>query len=132
MAPTLTSTPIHSQFNRILKNPSSTRHDQTDTMQYGDAPGYRNPAYRPLEVQKMPNFYVDSTPEVYHVPPRPRSIVARQNMPANPQGNNQQHRIVVGIDFGTTYSAIAWGDSANPDMIEPIGNVCHYFVPASS
>ncbi|KAI9842642.1 MAG: hypothetical protein M1837_007009 [Sclerophora amabilis] len=33
-----------------------------------------------------------------------------------------RHRIVVGIDFGTTYSAVAWADTTNPDQIEIIKN----------
>ena len=32
------------------------------------------------------------------------------------------HRIVVGIDFGTTYSAIAWGSSNTPDQLEVLHN----------
>ncbi|KAI9759750.1 MAG: hypothetical protein M4579_002135 [Chaenotheca gracillima] len=32
------------------------------------------------------------------------------------------HRIVVGIDFGTTYSAVAWADTTSPDQIEIIKN----------
>jgi molecular chaperone DnaK (HSP70) len=33
-----------------------------------------------------------------------------------------QHRIVVGIDFGTTYSAVAWAESSHPSQIEIIKN----------
>ena len=32
------------------------------------------------------------------------------------------HRIVVGIDFGTTYSAVAWAETSRPDQIELIKN----------
>ena len=32
------------------------------------------------------------------------------------------HRIVVGIDFGTTYSAVAWAESSNPTQVEIIKN----------
>ena len=32
------------------------------------------------------------------------------------------HRIVVGVDFGTTYSAVAWAESSNPTQIEIIKN----------
>ncbi|KAI9683419.1 MAG: hypothetical protein M1829_005491 [Trizodia sp. TS-e1964] len=32
------------------------------------------------------------------------------------------HRIVVGVDFGTTYSALAWASTASPDQIEIIQN----------
>ncbi|KAI5788706.1 hypothetical protein FPQ18DRAFT_343143 [Pyronema domesticum] len=34
----------------------------------------------------------------------------------------QLHKIVVGIDFGTTYSAAAWASTASPDHITLIGN----------
>ena len=32
------------------------------------------------------------------------------------------HKIVVGVDFGTTYSAVAWAESSNPTQIEIIKN----------
>lgn len=32
------------------------------------------------------------------------------------------HRIVVGIDFGTTYTAVAWAEASNPNQIEIIKN----------
>lgn len=32
------------------------------------------------------------------------------------------HRIVVGIDFGTTYTAVAWAEASNPNQIEIIRN----------
>ena len=32
------------------------------------------------------------------------------------------HRIVVGIDFGTTYSAAAWAETSNPTQVEIIKN----------
>ncbi|KAL8732513.1 MAG: hypothetical protein Q9166_002727 [cf. Caloplaca sp. 2 TL-2023] len=32
------------------------------------------------------------------------------------------HNIVVGIDFGTTYTAAAWADSSNPHLVEIIRN----------
>ncbi|KAI9821960.1 MAG: hypothetical protein M1827_002542 [Pycnora praestabilis] len=32
------------------------------------------------------------------------------------------HRIVVGVDFGTTYSALAWADTSNPNNVEIIKN----------
>lgn len=32
------------------------------------------------------------------------------------------HRIVVGIDFGTTYTAVAWAEASNPTQIEIIKN----------
>ena len=32
------------------------------------------------------------------------------------------HRIVVGIDFGTTYSAVGWAESSNPNQIELLRN----------
>lgn len=32
------------------------------------------------------------------------------------------HRIVVGIDFGTTYTAVAWAEGSNPNQIEIIKN----------
>lgn len=32
------------------------------------------------------------------------------------------HTIVVGIDFGTTYTAAAWADASNPGQIEIIKN----------
>lgn len=32
------------------------------------------------------------------------------------------HRIVVGIDFGTTYSAVAWAETSKPSHIEVIKN----------
>jgi len=45
-----------------------------------------------------------------------------------------EHKIVVGIDFGTTYSAIAWGDSTNTnieliDTWPTAGNRVHHSVP---
>lgn len=33
-----------------------------------------------------------------------------------------RHRIIVGVDFGTTYSAVAWGASSEPDSIEVINS----------
>lgn len=35
---------------------------------------------------------------------------------------NKDHDIVVGIDFGTTYTAVAWADTLNPSHIEVIRN----------
>ena len=32
------------------------------------------------------------------------------------------HRIVVGIDLGTTYSAVAWAETSRPDQIELVKN----------
>lgn len=32
------------------------------------------------------------------------------------------HRIVVGIDFGTTYTAVGWADTSNPTQVEIIKN----------
>ena len=32
------------------------------------------------------------------------------------------HRIVVGIDFGTTYTAVGWADTSNPNQVEIIKN----------
>ena len=32
------------------------------------------------------------------------------------------HRIVVGVDFGTTYTAVAWADTSNPAQVELITN----------
>ena len=32
------------------------------------------------------------------------------------------HRIVVGIDFGTTYTAAAWADTSDPAQVELIKN----------
>lgn len=32
------------------------------------------------------------------------------------------HRIVVGIDFGTTYTAVAWAEASNQSQIEIIKN----------
>ncbi len=34
----------------------------------------------------------------------------------------QYHRIVIGIDFGTTYTAVAWADTSAPDRVELISN----------
>ncbi|KAF3177011.1 hypothetical protein TWF788_007858 [Orbilia oligospora] len=39
----------------------------------------------------------------------------------NPHGQFR-HRIIIGVDFGTTYSAIAWGSSSDPDSIEIINS----------
>ena len=36
--------------------------------------------------------------------------------------NSPMHRIVVGIDFGTTFSAVAWANTAQPDQVEIIKN----------
>ena len=35
---------------------------------------------------------------------------------------DQYHRIVVGVDFGTTYTAVAWADTSSPDQAELIRN----------
>ena len=32
------------------------------------------------------------------------------------------HRIVVGVDFGTTYTAVAWTETSNPTHIEVLQN----------
>lgn len=32
------------------------------------------------------------------------------------------HRIVVGVDFGTTYSAVAWAETSRPAQIEVVTN----------
>jgi len=34
----------------------------------------------------------------------------------------QMHQIVVGVDFGTTYTAVAWTETSNPNHIEIIQN----------
>ena len=34
----------------------------------------------------------------------------------------QYHRIVIGVDFGTTYTAVAWADTSSPDRTELISN----------
>jgi molecular chaperone DnaK (HSP70) len=34
----------------------------------------------------------------------------------------QMHRIVCGVDFGTTYTAVAWTETSNPNHIEIIQN----------
>lgn len=31
-----------------------------------------------------------------------------------------KHKIVIGIDFGTTYSGVSWAENTNPDKINPI------------
>lgn len=35
---------------------------------------------------------------------------------------NRDRNIIVGIDFGTTYTAAAWADTLNPSHIEVINN----------
>lgn len=37
-------------------------------------------------------------------------------------GNGDLHRIVVGIDFGTTFTAVAWAETSRPSQIELITN----------
>ena len=32
------------------------------------------------------------------------------------------HRIVVGVDFGTTFTAVAWAESSHPEQIEVLKN----------
>ena len=32
------------------------------------------------------------------------------------------HRIVVAVDFGTTFTAVAWADTSNPGQVELITN----------
>lgn len=32
------------------------------------------------------------------------------------------HRIVVAVDFGTTFTAVAWADTSNPAQVELITN----------
>ena len=40
----------------------------------------------------------------------------------NAQSMASLHRIVVGVDFGTTYTAAAWAETSNPDHVEVVQN----------
>ena len=42
----------------------------------------------------------------------------------NPHGQFR-HRIIIGVDFGTTYSAIAWGTSSDPGRVFRSSNILY-------
>ncbi|KAF3930695.1 hypothetical protein ABW19_dt0208425 [Dactylella cylindrospora] len=53
--------------------------------------------------------------------PSGRRVYQPSSFSQNPNAQFR-HRIIVGVDFGTTYSAIAWGSSSDPDSIEIIND----------
>ncbi|EWC45332.1 hypothetical protein DRE_00731 [Drechslerella stenobrocha 248] len=54
-------------------------------------------------------------------PPHQRRVYPASQFVQSPQAQFR-HRIIVGVDFGTTYSAVAWGASSDPDSIEIINS----------
>uniref|UniRef100_A0A8H7TU91 Uncharacterized protein n=1 Tax=Bionectria ochroleuca TaxID=29856 RepID=A0A8H7TU91_BIOOC len=89
-----------------------------DSLDSGPNEDWREPAF----VSKEDQVSAPSQPSVewcnfvtVEIPTLPMAIFNREAF-TSPRGTMKDRRIIVSIDFGTTYSGVAWAETSRPDI----------------